>query len=72
MDLIQELGLEVYPQFTEGKKVHHMGGANAKIRTYTSSIPSFSPLVLLDFMHFLWRVRTHTFHSFPTFTPSLV
>ncbi|XP_053542971.1 amine oxidase [flavin-containing] A isoform X6 [Ictalurus punctatus] len=58
MDLIQELGLEVYPQFTEGKKVHHMGGANAKIRTYTSSIPSFSPLVLLDFMHFLWRMES--------------
>ncbi|KAB5543816.1 hypothetical protein PHYPO_G00084020 [Pangasianodon hypophthalmus] len=57
MDLIQELGLEVYPQFTEGKKVHHMGGANAKISTYTSSIPSFSPLVLLDFMHFIWRIE---------------
>ncbi|XP_066507699.1 probable flavin-containing monoamine oxidase A [Hoplias malabaricus] len=57
MELIRELGLEVYPQFTEGKKVHHMGGANAKIRTYTSSIPSFSPLVLLDFVQFLWRVE---------------
>ncbi|KAG7322947.1 hypothetical protein KOW79_014293 [Hemibagrus wyckioides] len=57
MDLIQDLGLEVYPQFTEGKKVHHMGGANAKISTYTSSIPSFSPLVLLDFVRFLWRTE---------------
>ncbi|KAI5099495.1 putative flavin-containing monoamine oxidase A isoform X2, partial [Silurus meridionalis] len=57
MDLIQELGLEVYPQFTEGKKVHQIGGANAKISTYTSSIPSFSPLVLLDLMLFLWRVE---------------
>ncbi|KAI4876370.1 hypothetical protein NFI96_017831, partial [Prochilodus magdalenae] len=57
MELIKELGLEVYPQFTEGKKVHHMGGANAKISTYTSSIPSFSPLVLLDFVQFLWRIE---------------
>ncbi|GAA6077900.1 probable flavin-containing monoamine oxidase A isoform X1 [Tachysurus ichikawai] len=56
MDLIQELGLEVYPQFTEGMKVHHPGGVNAKISTYTSSIPPFSPLVLLDFINFLWRV----------------
>ncbi|XP_017563616.1 probable flavin-containing monoamine oxidase A [Pygocentrus nattereri] len=57
MELIKELGLEIYPQFTEGKKVHHMGGANAKISTYTSSIPSFSPLVLLDFVQFLWRIE---------------
>ncbi|XP_053331947.1 amine oxidase [flavin-containing] A isoform X2 [Clarias gariepinus] len=57
MDLIQELGLEVYPQFTKGKKVHHLGGADTKISTYTSSIPSFSPLVLLDFMQFLWRLE---------------
>ncbi|TTC59073.1 Amine oxidase [flavin-containing] A [Bagarius yarrelli] len=55
MGLIQDLGLEVYTQFTEGKKVHHRGGANAEISTYTSSIPSFPLLVLLDFMHFLWR-----------------
>ncbi|KAF4082680.1 hypothetical protein AMELA_G00154330 [Ameiurus melas] len=57
MDLIQELGLEVYPQFTDGKKVHHTGGVNAKITTYTSSIPSLSPLVLLDFMHFMFRME---------------
>ncbi|XP_060764812.1 probable flavin-containing monoamine oxidase A [Neoarius graeffei] len=56
MDLIEELGLELYPQFTEGKKIHHTGGTNTKISTYTSSIPSFSPLVLLDFMLFLWRI----------------
>ncbi|XP_072515360.1 probable flavin-containing monoamine oxidase A [Salminus brasiliensis] len=57
MELIGELGLEVYPQFTEGKKVHHMGGRSAKISTYTSSIPSFSPLVLLDFIQFLWKIE---------------
>ncbi|XP_062870463.1 probable flavin-containing monoamine oxidase A [Trichomycterus rosablanca] len=57
MELIKELSLEVYPQFTEGKKVHSVGGANAKISTYTSSIPSYSPLVLLDFAQFLWKVQ---------------
>ncbi|KAK2823769.1 hypothetical protein Q7C36_020369 [Tachysurus vachellii] len=38
---------------------------NAKISTYTSSIPSFSPLVLLDFINFLWRYKH--LHS-PSFT----
>uniref|UniRef100_A0AAY4AUN0 Amine oxidase n=1 Tax=Denticeps clupeoides TaxID=299321 RepID=A0AAY4AUN0_9TELE len=57
MNLIEELGIEVYPQYTEGKKVHHMGGPAAKVRTYTGSIPSFSPLVLLDFSLFLWKIN---------------
>ncbi|XP_030624997.1 probable flavin-containing monoamine oxidase A [Chanos chanos] len=56
MDLIEELGVEVYPQYTEGRKVHHMGGPRAKIRSYGSSLPSFSPLVLLDFIQFLWKI----------------
>ncbi|XP_041914302.1 probable flavin-containing monoamine oxidase A [Alosa sapidissima] len=56
MQLIEELGLVVYPQYTEGKKVHHMGGPNARISTYTTSIPSYSPLVLLDFLQFIWKI----------------
>ncbi|KAK9968135.1 hypothetical protein ABG768_002475 [Culter alburnus] len=56
MELIQELGVEVFPQYTEGKKVHHMGGPHAKIKTYASSIPSYSPLILLDFTQILWRI----------------
>lgn len=60
MDLIEELGLAVYPQYTKGKKVQHMGGPNAKVSTYTTSIPTFSPLVLLDFMQFLWKVGVPT------------
>ncbi|KTF72766.1 hypothetical protein cypCar_00036950, partial [Cyprinus carpio] len=56
MELIRELGLEVFPQYTEGKKVHHVGGPHAKIKTYTSSMPSYSPLALLDFTQVLWRV----------------
>uniref|UniRef100_A0A8C1WIV5 Amine oxidase n=1 Tax=Cyprinus carpio TaxID=7962 RepID=A0A8C1WIV5_CYPCA len=56
MELIRELGLEVFPQYTEGKKVHHVGGPHAKIKTYTSSMPSYSPLALLDFTQVLWRI----------------
>ncbi|XP_062410643.1 probable flavin-containing monoamine oxidase A [Sardina pilchardus] len=56
MQLIEELGLEVYPQYTKGKKVHHMGGPKARINTYTSSTPSYSPLTVLDFLQFLWKL----------------
>ncbi|XP_073685374.1 amine oxidase [flavin-containing] [Garra rufa] len=56
MELIKELGLEVFPQYTKGKKVHHVGGPQAKIKTYTSSMPSYSPLALLDFTQLLWRI----------------
>lgn len=59
LELIGELGLETYPQHNAGKKVYHRGGpgAGAGARTYTCSIPTLSPLVLLDFMQMLWRVR---------------
>ncbi|RXN19152.1 putative flavin-containing monoamine oxidase A [Labeo rohita] len=56
MELIQELGLEVFPQYTKGKKVHHVGGPQAKIKTYTTSMPSYSPLTMLDFTLLLWRI----------------
>nr|XP_023838784.1 amine oxidase [flavin-containing] B-like [Salvelinus alpinus] len=48
MDLIQEFGMEVYTQYTIGKKVHHVGGPHAKVRTSSTSIPALSTLVLLD------------------------
>ncbi|XP_063067468.1 probable flavin-containing monoamine oxidase A [Engraulis encrasicolus] len=57
MQLIEELGLVAYPQYTLGKKVHHMGGPNAKISTYTTSTPLYSPLILLDFLQFLWKIE---------------
>ena len=60
MQLIEELGLVVYPQYTKGKKVHHMGGPRAKISHYTSSMPSYSLLVLLDFVQFIWKVGVQT------------
>ncbi|XP_061590423.1 probable flavin-containing monoamine oxidase A [Cololabis saira] len=56
LELIKELGLEVYPQFNTGKKVLHMGGPNSKVRVYSTSIPTLSPLVLLDFTQFLWKI----------------
>lgn len=60
LELIEELGLETYQQYNAGKKVHHMGGLSAKIRTYSTSIPALSPLVLMDLTQFLWRVRQQT------------
>ena len=57
LELINELGLETYPQYNVGKKVYHTGGPGAKIHTYTSAIPALSPLVMMDFMQMLWKVR---------------
>ena len=57
LELINELGLETYPQFNAGKKVHHMGGPGAKVRTYSTSIPALSPVVLMDFTQLFWKVR---------------
>ncbi|KAK1884059.1 putative flavin-containing monoamine oxidase A [Dissostichus eleginoides] len=56
LELIKELGLETYPQFSIGKKVHHMGGPGAKVRTYSTSIPALSPLVLMDLTQLLWKI----------------
>lgn len=56
MELIKELGVETYAQFSVGKKVYHMGGATARVRTYRSKIPTLSPLALLDVTQFLWKI----------------
>uniref|UniRef100_A0A8C7XM78 Amine oxidase n=1 Tax=Oryzias sinensis TaxID=183150 RepID=A0A8C7XM78_9TELE len=60
LELIKELGLEVYPQFNDGKKVLHVGGPASKVRAYKTSIPALSPLVLLDMSQLLWKVRQLT------------
>ncbi|XP_028273245.1 probable flavin-containing monoamine oxidase A isoform X2 [Parambassis ranga] len=57
MELIKELGLEVFPQFSTGKKVHHMGGPASKVRTYRTSIPALSPVVLMDLTQLLWKIN---------------
>ncbi|XP_036833220.1 probable flavin-containing monoamine oxidase A isoform X2 [Oncorhynchus mykiss] len=56
MDLIQEFGLEVYTQYTTGKKVHHVGGPRAKVRSSSTSIPALSTLVLLDLSQLVWKI----------------
>ncbi|KAM8828742.1 putative flavin-containing monoamine oxidase A [Spinachia spinachia] len=56
-ELIKELGLETFPQFNLGKKVHHMGGPGAKVRTYRTSIPALSPMVLMDLAQLLWKLN---------------
>ncbi|XP_076614835.1 putative flavin-containing monoamine oxidase A [Chaetodon auriga] len=56
LELIKELGLETYPQFSIGKKVLHIGRPGAKVRTYRSSIPALSIAALMDFTQFLWKI----------------
>ncbi|KAM6975907.1 putative flavin-containing monoamine oxidase A [Tautogolabrus adspersus] len=56
LELIKELGLETYPQYNTGKKVHHMGGPDGKVRTNSTSIPLLSPLMILDFAQLLWKI----------------
>uniref|UniRef100_A0A8D3AYB6 Amine oxidase n=1 Tax=Scophthalmus maximus TaxID=52904 RepID=A0A8D3AYB6_SCOMX len=56
MELVKELGLDTFPQYNIGKKVHHMGGPGARVRTYRNSIPALSPLVLMDLTQFLWKI----------------
>ncbi|XP_066570301.1 probable flavin-containing monoamine oxidase A isoform X2 [Amia ocellicauda] len=57
LELIQELGLETYSQYTSGKKVYQLGGPQASIRTYTSSIPPLSWLALVDMQLLLWKIE---------------
>ncbi|KAM3600356.1 uncharacterized protein V6R79_021915 [Siganus canaliculatus] len=57
LELIKELGMVTYGQFTTGKKVIHTGGPGAKVHTYKSSIPTLSPLELLDLSQLMWRIE---------------
>uniref|UniRef100_A0A8C2XJ80 Amine oxidase n=1 Tax=Cyclopterus lumpus TaxID=8103 RepID=A0A8C2XJ80_CYCLU len=73
LELIKELGLETFPQFNIGKKVHHMGGPGGKVRTYRTSIPALSPVVLTDLTQLLWKVRQQTHTAIdPWRTPNAV
>ncbi|XP_074546838.1 putative flavin-containing monoamine oxidase A [Halichoeres trimaculatus] len=56
LELIEELGLETYSQFSAGTKVHHMGGPGGRVQTYSTSIPAVSPLVMFDLFQFLWKM----------------
>ncbi|KAJ0057709.1 hypothetical protein NL108_012959, partial [Boleophthalmus pectinirostris] len=73
LELMEELGLETYRQFNTGRKVQHMGGPLARVRSYTSNFPTLSPLVLLDFSLLLFKVNrlcaTVNVHE-PSLTPN--
>ena len=56
MEMLTELGLEVYPQYISGKKIMQVGPRN-RIRTYTSDIPSLgSWWGLVELQLFIWKV----------------
>ncbi|KAM8872030.1 putative flavin-containing monoamine oxidase A isoform 1-T1 [Synchiropus picturatus] len=57
LELIEELNLKTYPQFTTGKAVQHIGGPDAKVNTYQTSIPAMSLLALLDLTQLLWKME---------------
>jgi len=57
MELLQELGLETYPQFISGTKVMQAGPEN-QIRTYTIDIPRIGSIWgLIEFQLFIWKVE---------------
>lgn len=54
IDVIKELGLATYKQFTDGTKLMQLG--SYRVRSYKSEIPSFSLLGVLDLARFLHKV----------------
>ncbi|XP_039625601.1 probable flavin-containing monoamine oxidase A isoform X2 [Polypterus senegalus] len=57
LDLIKDLGLEIYPQYTSGWKLSHLGGPDNNIRSYYFNIPSISVLALIDLQLFIWKIE---------------
>lgn len=56
MEILEELGLETYPQFITGEKVMQVGRGN-KIRRYKSDIPSIGSFWgLIELQLFIWKV----------------
>ncbi len=56
MALLKELELDVYRQYTEGKKIQQLGGN--KIKAYSSQIPPLSFAALIDLHLFMRKVTT--------------
>ncbi|XP_063600227.1 probable flavin-containing monoamine oxidase A isoform X2 [Penaeus indicus] len=57
MDMLRELGLETYPQYTSGTKVMQLG-PGGKVRTYKSDIPSIGSLKgLVQLQLFIWKIE---------------
>ncbi|KAE8284868.1 Amine oxidase [flavin-containing] A [Larimichthys crocea] len=57
LELIKELGIETYRQFTDGKKVYHMGGPDAKVRIGEGRLPALSLLGLMDLAQLYWKIE---------------
>ncbi|XP_064608664.1 amine oxidase [flavin-containing] B-like [Liolophura sinensis] len=56
VDLVNELGLELCRQYTEGRKYMQLGGY--RLRSYSSSLPSLSPLALVDLHRFITKIES--------------
>ena len=71
MDLLEELGIETFPQYLTGEKFMQVG--SNKIRSYKTDIPSLSPLGLLDThrMMTLVSLRPSWEHCCTKVTPDL-
>ena len=55
MDMLKELKLTTFGQYLDGKKFMQLG--SDEIRSYSSDIPSLSPLALLDLNRLINKVR---------------
>jgi len=57
MQLIKELSLLVYPQYTSGSKLLQLGSSStSKVSRYTSEIPSLPLFALMDLYLFIRKV----------------
>lgn len=57
IDMLRELGLETYPQYTSGTKVMQLG-SESKVRTYSTDIPSLGSLKgLVQLQLFIWKIE---------------
>ena len=55
MNLLEELDVEIYDQWSTGSKV--MQGFDGIIKTYSTSLPPLSYLALLDMWWFTYKVK---------------
>lgn len=55
MAMLEELGLSTCVQYLEGKKFMQLG--SDQIGSYSSEIPSLSPLALIDLQRLIYKVR---------------
>lgn len=56
MNLLQELDVEVYDQWTTGNRI--LQNSDGNIKMYSSSLPPLSYLALFDMWWFFYKVTT--------------